>query len=118
MTGEATAMNPSHGNPFQRFLLWIAGVDAETLRLSPSIEWGEIYGIATIMLFSAGYQAALFALIAHQIFGDGSFQFTLVLGAIFLASFILVIDRHVIMVSSWHSTGLEDLTRAKKEHQP
>ncbi len=51
-----------------RFLTKIAGADAETLRLCPPHDWGNVGAVAGIMIFTWLYQATLFFLISHLLF--------------------------------------------------
>jgi len=56
--------------------------------------------------------SALFSLVAHETLApDGDFQPMFVIGAVFLATFLLLTDSYMIMRTSWHLHGIDELKR-------
>src|SRR5580704_16470410 len=95
-----------------RLLLHIAGVDAETLQLCPPQDWDNARMVALIMLCSWAYQTALFTLVGHRLFAPpGQIRPEVVLGSMFIATFILLIDSYMVMRSGWHLSGIQELKR-------
>jgi hypothetical protein len=97
---------------FTKLLLRIAAVNEDTLRLCPSQDWDNVKAVAEIMIFTWLYQTALFATIGHRLFAvPGQIRPELVLIAMFIATFILLIDSYMVMRSGWHLSGIEELKR-------
>ena len=58
------------------------------------------------------YQTALFSLVAHGILSPSSgFRPEFVLAAMFIATFVLLIDSYMVMRSGWHIHGINELKR-------
>ncbi len=103
---------PVEAGYFTRFLLKIAGIDEETLRKCPPHDWENARAIGEIMICTWLYQAALFSIVGHRLFAaPGQIRVELILVAIFIATFIMLIDSYVIMRSGWHLSGIEELKR-------
>lgn len=103
---------PREFGPFMRLCNKLAGVDEETLRHCPTHDWDNVRAVAEIMIFTWLYQAALFFIISQRLFGTpGQFRPEFMLVAMFIASFILLIDSYMIMRTGWHLSGIEELKR-------
>jgi len=90
----------------------IVGVDEELLAQCPQRDRENVLAIAEIMICTWVYQSLVFALIAHQLFGSpGYFRPDFVIVAAALAAFILLIDAYMVMRSSWHLAGEQQLLR-------
>jgi predicted nucleic acid-binding Zn-ribbon protein len=58
------------------------------------------------------YQTAIFSLIGHRLFASpGQLRVELFLTAVFLGTFVLLIDSYMIMRSGWHTAGIQELKR-------
>jgi Domain of unknown function (DUF4407) len=96
----------------KRFLLKIAGIDLETLRLCPQHDWDNAVAVAEIMILVVIYQTVLFALVGHQLWASsGQIRPEIILGSVFIAVFIMFIDSYMIMRSGWHLSGIAELAR-------
>lgn len=99
-------------DPVTKILIWIAAVVEETLRRCPPADWSSVRAVALIMICTWLYQTALFCLISHLLFElPGQIRPELVLASMFIATFILLIDRYMIILSGWHLSGIEELKR-------
>lgn len=98
--------------PLTKLLLKIAAVDQETLLRCPPRDWDNARAVAEIMLCTWLYQAALFSLIGHRLFAaSGQVRVQLVVVAMFLATFIMLIDSYMVMRSGWQLSGITELKR-------
>ncbi len=111
-------MDPSNAQPppkpgyFDKLCMYITGVDEEVLRLCPQHDRNCVRAIAAIMICSWLYQTALFSVVANRLFAkDGHIRPDLILVAMFLATFILLIDAYMVMRSGWHLSGITELKR-------
>jgi hypothetical protein len=96
-----------------RLLIKIAGVDEQTLRLCPPHDWENALAVAGLMILGLLYQSTLFALVGHQLWASpGQIRPEIVVGSIFIATFIMFIDSYMIMRSGWHLSGIAELRRA------
>ena len=58
------------------------------------------------------YQATLFAIISHRLFASpGEVRPTLILGSLFVAGFIMLIDAFCVIGSQWHLSGIDEFKR-------
>ena len=90
----------------------IAGVDEETLRKCPAHDWENARAIGEAMLCVWLYQAGLCSIVGHRLFAEpGQVRIELILVAMFIATFVMLIDSYVIMRSGWHLSGIEELKR-------
>lgn len=111
-------MEPANDTPVPKtgvatkFLLKIAGVDERTLLQCPPHDWDNARAVGEIMVCTWLFQSGLFSLIGHRLFAvPGQIRPDLIAGAMFLATFILLIDSYMIMRSGWHLAGIEALKR-------
>lgn len=96
-----------------RFLLWVSGVDEETLRECPAQDWDNVRAIALLLIASWVYQGALIAIAAHLLLApEGGVHPTLVAGAFFISTVILLIDSYVFLRAGFHADGIRELARA------
>jgi hypothetical protein len=103
---------PREPGPLTRLFLKIAAVDVETLRTCPTRDWENARSVANIMIFNWLYQSALFAMISHRLWAaSGQLRPDLVLAAALMATFVLSIDRYMIILSGWHLSGIQELKR-------
>jgi Domain of unknown function (DUF4407) len=104
---------PREPGVLMKALMWLTGMDPERMRDCPKHDYGVMQGLAVLMALNWTFESALFTLTGHRLFArPGEIRPELVLGAIFLATFILMIDSFMIMRSGWHLNGIEDLKRA------
>lgn len=95
-----------------RLLSKIAAVDEEMLRQCPPQDYDNARAIAHIMVLTWAYQAALFFMIGQKLFtSGGELRPELLLVALFIATFILLIDSYMVMRSGWHLSGIAELKR-------
>src|SRR5262245_33344299 len=81
-----------------RILIWIAGVDEQTLNECPKHDWDCVRAIGLLMIAVWLYQCGLLSIVAHQMFApDGGFNPALVLGSAFIASLLLLIDGYCFL---------------------
>ncbi len=97
--------------PFKKLLLTIAGVDEETLRKCPNHDHEAIYAIAAIQLCVWCFEASVFYLIGVRLASAGEFHPEILLGALGLATFMLMVDSFVVLRSGWHLSGIVQLKR-------
>lgn len=98
---------------FDTFLFKVAAVDKETLLLCPQADWDNARAVAEIQLFVWAYQTSLLSIIAHKLFAaPDQLRPELVVGAAFIATFILLLDSYMVMRSGWHLSGIAELKRA------
>lgn len=96
-----------------RFLIWVAGIDEETLRECPAQDWSDVRAIALLLIFAWIYQAALLTLVAHRLLApEGGVHPALIAGALFIATLILLIDSYVFLRAGFHADGIRELARA------
>lgn len=95
-----------------RILIWIAAADEELLRQSPSRDLVNIRAIAWLMVATLLYQTALFSLIGIELFdARGTIWPLIILASLGIATFILLIDRYVVVLSGFHHEGVTELAR-------
>jgi hypothetical protein len=95
-----------------RWRLKIAAVDLDTLRNCPTRDWDNALSVANIMMLNWLYQTALFAMISHRLWAQpGQIRPDLVLASALMATFVLSIDRYMIILSGWYLSGIHELKR-------
>ena len=95
-----------------KFLIKIAGVDEQALRLCPPHDWDAVRAVAWLMIATWLYQAALLSIVSHRLFATpGQIRPELILASMFIATFILLIDSYMVMRSGFHLSGVEELKR-------
>jgi hypothetical protein len=107
-----TPLEPPKLGWLSRFLLHIAGADEELLKKCPPRDLNNVRAVAGLMLATLCYQTGLFALIGHELFAPpGQIRPEIILGALAIATFVLLIDSFAIMRCGWHLEGLKELRR-------
>src|SRR5580693_7606973 len=94
-----------------KLFIKITGADEETLNDCPKEDWDTVRALGELMVFTWIYQAALFAMVGHQLFAAGHFRPDLILIAAFIATFILFIDSYMFFRSGWHLNGIREILR-------
>ena len=95
-----------------RFLLFIVGVDEETLLVCPQRDWENVRAVGLLLVCTWLYQTALFSIISNRLFAaPGEILPSLLAASAFLASFIMSIDSYMILRSGWNLQGLQELKR-------
>jgi Domain of unknown function (DUF4407) len=90
-----------------RILLFICGVDEETLRKCPDRDWVTIRTLGLVRIFGWVYLIGAFSLMLHRVFAaPGEIRPTLVLISAFVASFLTAIDTYLLFRGSWASSGI------------
>ena len=90
----------------------VASVDIETMRQCPEKDWSTARSVGLLMLFTWCYQTAIFVMITTRLFGTaGQTRPELVVVSVFIATFILLIDRLMVIHSGWHLSGIDELCR-------
>lgn len=96
-----------------KFILFMTGVDGNTLNQCPEQDHDTVRAVASLMILVWIYQTALFSIISHRLFAaPGQIRPLLIIASAFLATFILGIDSYMVFRSGWHLSGIEELKRA------
>jgi len=97
---------------FAKACMKIASADEATLRLCPPHDLSHVKATAELLVCTMLYQATLFAIISHRLFASpGEVRPTLILGSLFVAGFIMLIDAFCVIGSQWHLSGIEEFKR-------
>lgn len=113
MDATAPAVPISGPGFLTRILLWISGVDEETLHECPAHDWNAAQAIALLLIFVWLYQGGLIAIVAHRLLApDGNVHLGLVLMSLFIATLMLLIDSYVFVRAGFHADGIRELARA------
>lgn len=103
---------PTEIGPFDNVLIDMVGADKEVLRQSPPRDLANVRSLGWLMLATLTYQTGLFSLIGHTLFGKpGHIEPVIILGALAIATFIMLIDSYVVFRCGWHVEGLRELAR-------
>jgi predicted nucleic acid-binding Zn-ribbon protein len=88
------------------------GVDLDVLSRCPIVDADHAAISGAIFIGSFVYQASLFSIIGEKLFASpGHIRFDVILGGLFLAGYITLVDTHTIAAPSWHQAGLSELKR-------
>jgi predicted nucleic acid-binding Zn-ribbon protein len=97
---------------FTRALHWISGIDEETLHECPAHDWDTVRAIAVLFIFVWILQAAELSIVAHQLLSpEGEVRPELIIGSMFIATLILLLDSYVFVRAGFHADGLNELAR-------
>src|ERR1700683_142505 len=89
-----------------KLLIRTGGAVEETLKRCPPQDVANICSIAGLMLGTLLYQTALFSLIGIRLFAaPGQIRPEIILGALAISTFILLIDRYVVVISGYYQQG-------------
>ncbi|HEX4409036.1 MAG TPA: DUF4407 domain-containing protein [Xanthobacteraceae bacterium] len=98
--------------PWMKLMIYIAGADEETLQHCPQHDWSCVCAAGEIFLCALVFQTAILTLVAHELFAKpGEFRVELLIGALFIALFVMLIDSYMVMRSGWHLSGIQELKR-------
>ncbi len=102
--------------PAARALAWIAGADSGELEKCPRRDVGNVLCVAWLLVAVWAWQSIAFTLVGHMMLArEGEFNLLVMLGAIGIASIVLLMDSYVIVRSSWYVQGLKELKRGGLE---
>lgn len=95
-----------------RLAIALVGADRQILAACPERDLGSIRTMAGLMLLVWGGQTALFSIALHTMLAPpGVFRPAFVVGAMLVATTILLLDSFMIMRASWHIHGVQELAR-------
>ena len=96
-----------------RALIFIAGVDQETLRECPIGDWESVRAIAVLMIFVWLWQVTILAIVAHRLLAtDGRLHLALVLASMLIATMLLMVDSHGFNRAGFYADGVKEMARA------
>jgi hypothetical protein len=94
------------------FLIRLAGADPETLAQCPPRDLDNVKAVSFIMLGVWIYQTALLSIVGHRMIAEpGTIRPEIIGGAVLIATIVLLVDSFMIMRSSWHLHGIQELDR-------
>lgn len=98
--------------PLTRGMFCIAGAQNQILRHCPDHDWDAVRAIALLFIFVWFLQGAELSIVAHQLLApDGEVHPELIIGSLFIATLILMIDSYVFGRAGYHYEGLKELAR-------
>ena len=104
---------PARPNIVARLLLFLTGIDGDTLAECPPADHWNVLAIALLMLLVWGYQASVLALVGHRLVEpDGGFNVGIAAGAGLIAFLIVEIDAHAFVRAGYVADGYRLLKQA------
>lgn len=95
-----------------RLIIKIGAGDEQILRTCPIRDVHNVMTIGWLLIIVWVWQSVLFTMVGHMMLArSGEWRFDVILGAMLIATVVMLVDSYVIVRSSWHLQGISELQR-------